>query len=634
MIRFRKLKRVKFIMFTLSSVLSFAKTSQAQVIKDARFGVTLNQVSKNSDFMDYFTTIEKEKNNNAARVQFVNLQASALEPAPIQDPTRFHKKAIQNSNQLGVFEFLENIPKGVLKNSVSKGCLPTSLEKRILNAKLSPQDFSNEVGKYFESCGEELGQANNTGLPGLLEFAMTTYHFPQASGVQTVEFVFEDGTLLKGYIAVQDDKVRPWVIVKCGVFCSMGESISVSNFMIHLYDQAPFNVIFLGNRTGVSHIKDNHSLTMGGFLESHDLFEVSRWLQTQSPYKDKVLELHALGISLGSSSALYASEFKDIYKATPNAPDRFFDSVAAICPVVNLGPTVHDFFSQSLKGEIFTQYTRSHINEVMPYLNNIGDIVTTMGEPTLETFPDFLGSIVARYGNLWGKNPFSKRKLPILTDANSLWKYNQFADEPHKNNSPLFLLASKDDMIVENKINTQDLQAKLKEKNNNQIGVANLEYGNHCALATAYGYPTVATIIRSYFLNKSPKYMAGLKKQTQKINFDFPKQTSTDSYHLKYTWEVEPKTDYANIRFEIFDKSMNYQCQFEESPLNSNEFCRMIAQRHIPFSDLKFLNIQKPQTEVDAQRLTRRLNYVLRVKSDGQDIEGTSLMPNQIEYQE
>ena len=150
-----------------------------------------------------------------------------------------------------------NYPDGVQKSATKKECQPFMFENELINSE-SPQIFSKKVKQLFAKCESTWRNLNTPGLLGLLEFSNAEYDFSKNEKINAIEFQFANGFHLKGYIAVQDEQVkRPWVIIKCGVFCAATESGSMRNFMMNLFDESPFNIIILGNRTGDDFIKEN-----------------------------------------------------------------------------------------------------------------------------------------------------------------------------------------------------------------------------------------------------------------------------------------------------------------------------------------------------------------------------------------
>jgi hypothetical protein len=271
------------------------------------------------------------------------------------------------------------VPSGVMANPISKKCLTSALDLRLKEWTAS-RDFAGELNEYFSDCGDELVYQHSKGLMGLYEFLKVSYPYQQISNIKNIQFLFEDGTVLDGIIGVHDNKPRPWVVLKCGVFCAAGDGFTSRNFLISLFDQAPFNIIFLGNRTGLDYIRVNHTLTAGGYHESHDFFEVARWLRDKSNWASPDLEVHGIGISLGGSAALYTAELERVYRsqaplqvrsaaASSFVPPVFFNSMSAICPVVDLHSTLDRMFASTIKGALIGHFAWGKINDAIPYLD-------------------------------------------------------------------------------------------------------------------------------------------------------------------------------------------------------------------------------------------------------------------------
>jgi len=547
------------------------------------------------------------------------------------------------------------VPSGVMANPISKKCLTNALDLRLKEWTAS-RDFAAELREYFEDCGAELVYQHNKGLMGLYEFLKVSYPFQQLANIKNIQFLFEDGTLLEGVIGIQDNKPRPWVILKCGVFCAAGDGFTTRNFLISLFDQAPFNVIFLGNRTGLDYIKNNRNLTAGGYHESHDFFEVARWLREKSTWASPNLEVHGVGVSLGGSAALYTAELESIYRsqsvlegekkglvASPLSSPVFFNSISAICPVADLHTTLDRMFTSTFKGALIGHFAWGKIKDAIPYLDLSKGVLSTDQRPPNRELGEKLGLVASRYGELWGKSPYYKRSLPSIRNIQEQWTFNDFIRySPHKNVTPTLIWASKDDGIVATDVNTGALENSKDIQSNENIGVVTVDFGDHCGLATSYGYPTVSSVLRNFILSHSPIYQSqrtqrGPAVRTQKYDFNFTNIDLNKATLLRHWWRVEPKDKMAHLVFEFFDQNKNRHCPFSDATdENTKELCRHYLEAKIPLADLTtYTGIpQEIESNGEAHHWMRRLNYLARVTHNGETVEWTSLQPNQIEFQQ
>jgi len=242
----------------------------------------------------------------------------------------------QNSN-----DGFKRKPSGALGRFVRKECHPDTLNKRLFETDNLAQTTEN----FFKDCGDELSQGNSTGLAAILKLATLKYDALSRGDIKPIEIELDDGTTHFGVIALRDERPRPFVIIKCGIFCS-GKPASDSLMMfMHLFDEGPFNILFIGNNTGADYMKANKHFSLGGFTEGQDLLRIADWLKNKSKYAHLVSSLHLLGISLGGHASLYAGLY--------NKQENLFNSVFSYCPAINLEQSFHDLFNSNLLKETF-----------------------------------------------------------------------------------------------------------------------------------------------------------------------------------------------------------------------------------------------------------------------------------------
>ena len=107
---------------------------------------------------------------------------------------------------------------------------------------------------------------------------------------------------------------------------------------------------FLANVSGTDYLKDNGVVAVGGFDEGDQIMQVAEIVKdSNAKLSQYISDIHVLGFSLGGNGALFSSLYNSF------SEDRPISSVAAICPVVNLQPTMESVFSKSFRG-FFTEY--------------------------------------------------------------------------------------------------------------------------------------------------------------------------------------------------------------------------------------------------------------------------------------
>lgn len=524
-------------------------------------------------------------------------------------------------------KLLKPIPLAEPKGAIPPDCHPHEFQRLAAAHYQNAFQYGQDVKRYFNRCTAFLRQGQTKGLLGLLKFAMTEYDLSRNPLIKHQSVKLSDGSLIDSYIGVKDHWVkRPWVLVKCGVFCDISSSDSSLNFLINLFDQSPFNVIFLSNHTGNLHIKTNHHLMVGGFYEAYDFYDIANWLKFESPYKDTVDSIHVLGISLGGSAAMAVSHWNELYESRDGRP--LFNSTMAICPVVNLGPTLKDMYAPTNKGRFFTRLSWSALKEAEPYLPEASDYLSRRNPPPSQVFPTMMADISLRYGIPWEEsNPPGRRGFQPL-NIDELLSLNNFGLLPKDLSIPTLAWASFDDPIVSFSLNTETLiRSSYPQVNQGAVGV---DYGGHCGFATAYGYGATTAILQSFILNNSPDFLMKQHSHQIKIAGHKPLMWPMD-IHLRQWWIASAKKDYVTLHYETFNAIAGVACRFMD-PFKSYSSCRRHYTQKVPLESLKEFSLQVPENDTEAQILSRRLNGSMRVTFNGEPIDGKMVPPTHLKW--
>lgn len=519
------------------------------------------------------------------------------------------------NSQLKTSAQLEWVPNGGLMVHVPIDCLPESFEKSAQQNHLPAFYFGQLTENYFNRCGKLLNRKASGGLTGLSEFALVSYPFLDNSKIKSHVFKLKNGRTLRGFIAIKDQTPRPWVIYKCGVFCSAdANAASVKNYMIHLFDQSPFNMIILGNRTGDDYITENKVFNFGGYFDSEDFLEVAQWLKYESQYKKIVSSIHLVAVSLGGSAAYIAeSKLSSSFEIPP-----LVQSITSICAVANLKPTVDDMFGNTAKGKIFSHITWKKLQSYKPVLSDASDLITG-DKPNLEDFPNLLGKITGRY-----ISSTEEETEKIKT----FWERNQFANDMHYSQVPLFIWASEDDSVVDYNINTETLRQLNLQRQDFNRAIVKLSKGEHCAFATAYGYSITSSILRTFILNNSPEF--NLIHHPKEISFQvtLPNLNANEKI-VSYEWSSHPKLiNSVLLNFYIYgaDDSL---CP-EQNAYQDHENCYRKVSIELQSSFFSLNGFTQPLNIIENQALARELNARISLLFDNENIVNTSHWPNRL----
>ncbi|MGZ3769774.1 MAG: hypothetical protein ACXVCP_08060 [Bdellovibrio sp.] len=544
------------------------------------------------------------------QAQFLDGQKQDLE-------TEFYeqlaKETTDEKDQLKTMDFIEETPNGLSTKDMSPKCDPRRFEDSVINKKISTVQYYQIAKKYFSNCSSELTSNSILGVVGLLKFAKYRYHFLSHPQVKKFMVKLSDGTRIPGILALkQDPRPRPLVIVKCGVFCSAEEGASLKSYLMHLFDQSPFNVLLLANQTGMDYIYENKKITLGGWAEGYEAIQVGKYMLEKWEHRDRISSIHLMGISLGGNAAVMGAAFNDKYLLDDGK--KVFNSVTAICPVVSLKPTLNHLYESPVVGRIFAKMTQDHFKEARNYVLDVPDLLTDDKIPDRTGLMDFIGDIASASLRRRGKN----------STKESYFKSNNFWNWKSEIKTPLMVWASKDDMIVNNGLNAKVVADSDLYEKSSLVNVLNLQYGNHCGFASAYGSQASAAVLRTFVLNNSPEFISGYRIQQRtpwEFGFD---NLSSDTQHISQTWNFFSQSEKVKVSFKLFNKNQSYDCEKKGPWDSASGTCVTKRDYWIPISSLKKMGARVPRNDVEAQALTREFNTKVEFRTKGHPLTDTN----------
>lgn len=522
------------------------------------------------------------------------------------------ESGVQMDAQPSVQGFLEEVPDGLSSKAMSPGCDPRRFEDSVVGKNLSTKEYFKVAKKYFAKCSGELTQNSWTGIFGLLKFSKYQYWFLSHPQIKEFTVKLPDGTRVPGILALkQDPRPRPLVIVKCGVFCAAGPTASLKSYMMHLFDQSPFNVLLLANQTGMDYIAMNKKVTLGGWSEGYEVLEVGKWMMEKWEHKDRISSLHLMGISLGGNAAVMGAAFNDKYLLPSGR--KIYNSVTAICPVISLRPTLDKLYGGQIVGRAFSKLTKDHFKEARNYVKDVADLITDDLIPSSRyEMADYIGKLAST----------SLQRRGIASTPSSYFKSNNFWNWKEEVKTPLMVWASKDDMVVNNAINAQVMEYDDVYEKSSNVGVLNLKYGNHCAFSSAYGAQASAAVLRTFVLNHSPEFVDDYSpKQETPWSFGFGKLHSQYE-HIGQSWHFTANSDKVKVVFRLFNWNGGRDCA-DKGPWAAGPSCTTSREQIVPIASLKGLGARIPRTNVEAQALSREFNTKVEFRIKGHPLNGT-----------
>lgn len=526
--------------------------------------------------------------------------------------TQVATKAAAAEEEASTKNFLAEVPDGLSSKDISPDCDPKLFEDLVLSQKRTSAQYFKLAKDYFKRCESELSARSPKGVLALLKYSMYQYPFLQHPQVQEFTMTLSNGIKLPAIMALkQDPRPRPLVVVKCGTFCSASESPSMKAYLMSLFDQSPFNVVLLASQTGLDYMALNHVMQLGGWSEGYEALLAGQWLKDKWAYKDRISSVHLMGISLGGNAAVFGAAFNDMY---PQADGKkTFNSVTGICPVVSLKPTLDHLFGAFIVGPLFAGLTRDQFTDGRDSLQDIPDLLTDGRIPKKASeMADYLGVMAST----------SQQRRGIASTPSSYFKSNNFWNLPNKIQTPMLLWASKNDIVVNNKLNTAVVEHDDYYEKSANVGVLNLAYGSHCGFQGAYGPLASSTVLRTFVLTHSPEFVDSYKQTTVPWTYGFKKMYSVEE-HVGQSFEFASKSDQVKVNFRIFNWSGN-QCH-EQGPWGGGDGCVTTKTYTVSVDSLKNLGARIPRNSIEAQALSREFNTKVEFRTkDLKPLNGSS----------
>lgn len=472
-----------------------------------------------------------------------------------------------------------------------------------------------ELRAYFEKCGHDIANPwDRSAVLPLIKFSAIRYAIAENPHLRTAKITLPSGRIVNGVMGLKPDrKPRPFILVKCGVFCDAKESSNVISALMHLFDESPFHVLVLGNITGAQFEAENSSFAVGGFDEGRQLFKIASFLKEESPFKERISSVQTLGVSLGGHAALYSALYSSQNRLASG--QLAIDATMAICPVVNLENSLlrlynHDLLSHGYS--LITFRTLLSFADRLPFLRKALEKINKINPH--EFFVLLTDSSLRYYRDWtrekpWDVNPFMGLQVRELEQ---FWGINNFSLFTGMVAIPTFVVVAENDDIVRDSDN-----AALIPQSNPLVQVLSIPQGGHCAFSVANGYERWSRLLQEYFVSNDPLWK--LRRQTVMVDlkpylygkrfiggFNPPRF----SEQVQAEWKVEYKMAEASLTLKHFNGASCLGIMAADADsTNEGQACLGFTRIKVPLDKiLGPLNESWPQSTFEAQRLTRLLN--------------------------
>ena len=376
----------------------------------------------------------------------------------------------------------------------------------IRDSSLQRNRIFDSISQYLMKCDQKIQLGWSFPLVSTYRTVMLQLPINAHPYGRVVLFHLPKGNLVKGFLALKGDNIkRPLIIMRLGVFATATTFLPERFMFMQLFEQSPFNVLVLESNSNRESIFRNRNLSIGGFDEGIQNFEIAKQLQDPGEPIAKIIEsVNLSSISMGGHGALYAALLSDldlkkrssgVLKKTASPElEPVIRSVLAYCPLINFRDTMDYHLAQSVQSVGFNYWVGNR-------LRGINQVISGIDE---DHFVESLLTWVDK--NYQGPVAYSE-SLPLndnmKAQLKNFWSENQFWSSYRNVQTPVLILATESDPVVPFPINSGRIQSKYMDLGDSQIKVVTLQAGLHCSLPGAYFWRPMTSLAQAYFLRQS-----------------------------------------------------------------------------------------------------------------------------------
>lgn len=509
-------------------------------------------------------------------------------------------------------------------------CRGKTLERAMINAGPQLSSLKSVLRNFFDECEAELASNGRHAIVDLKILANAVYDFRENPNSREVKFqltsnlsngrIWQD--TIRGLLALQPTTdPRPLVVIKCGLLCSTSDSALFRNVMMQGFDESPFHLLILNGNTSAEYVMDNERISIGGLDEGKQIFELAKWLRDSSPLKNKISSLHLIGVSAGGQSVLYAAA-NNSYERRSNG-SKVINSVASLCPVVNLENSIDFLFNESIAGGLFYDELWENTQEIAPWVPDLSRFIDFRNPPQQSALAEALARASSFYyeglPRDWYKRPFERESLDTYE---SFWRANAFETYGELVNTPTLVWAPRNDLIVSYHRNGKVLKRLVQQARNQNYVFLRTPKGSHCGFSLSYGWQTTSAILRGFVMSQSPEFSQKRRVRRERASIPSVRLQSYD-LHISQEWKINRNQNYFTLKYKIWNRYRDNSRCWTSTPYNANQNrCYFTRDVRVAFSDLPsaMSRLHVPRTETDAQMLTRWMNANVSILAANGDL--------------
>ena len=495
--------------------------------------------------------------------------------------------------QLGVIhwimgqEWLKYTPRGDAR--ASQACQWTN------TAHSSLREFHQKLNEYMHRCLSEVESPTNLVSSTYLGTALRYSPRENPYG-RHVLFQLPGGVRLKGYLAMHDDKPRPLLLFRLGIFSNTEDFFPERYLLMQMFEQGPFNVLMLESMTGVEFSERNDVWGFAGMDEGvQNELIIQHLNQKSEPLSHFVSEIHLLATSLGGHSIWFTNLFEKKH--------RIVKSALALCPLMNLRDTL-DFHLVQGVGESYIE------KAARQYLKKFRDRYAELqGDQFIE---NYLHLLAEKYRGPVSDSLQISWPSELALKKKNFFKGNDFIEAYHDVLTPTMILATAKDPLVPYPFNIGRLIRGDYTFPRSEVEAHIFEDGYHCSFPSFFDWHESAALFQSYFLNFST---ARFQERSLQVRLN------DSSWNFIQANGLHPRYD-VDFSEEGTDAILTIHWQKEKSSWAQSFFApKDLVKIHLPEFDFSRHAAVENQTEKNLYARWIRQNVSPSITRQKQNIE-------------
>lgn len=349
---------------------------------------------------------------------------------------------------------------------------------------------------YFRECEKSL-DANQWGwIENYYRTMFVRIKVSEQPYFKRVLLRLPNGFQQPGLLALKDLRTkRPLIIFRAGIF---GNSIDIQaerHLIMQLFEQGPFNLLFLDSLTSPESIKWNVRYSAGGLDEGLINYQIAdRLTRLNEPISKVIGNIHLLGASMGGHSLWMALALNEVNKP-------LFKSAVAFCPLVEFEKTFREHQNNPVGFFFMNLWAYFRLGLLRDRVENL-----TVGRFLLDSFE----SVSRNYAGPLTDEGKVKYPLHEGFDSRRYFRGNDLGPLISSINIPVTVFSSLKDHLVPYDTNFRSLEKYTEGKSN--FSLITLHEGAHCTNPGAYDWNEFSTMVKEQFLAQEPDLLKRGKK--------------------------------------------------------------------------------------------------------------------------